>query len=105
MKEFENSQLIKQVEHLKLALEKIANGAHPYNEREAFSFVETAKAIADDALKSQVFIHSLPTADDNTYLQIINYGLQWGGKNPLGWKTGQDVVDYAKSKHQLLKEE
>lgn len=48
-------------------------------------------------------MHSLPTADDNTYMQIINYGLQWGGKNPLGWKTGQDVVDYAKSKHQLFK--
>ena len=48
-------------------------------------------------------MHSLPTVDDNTYMQIINYGLQWGGKNPLGWKTGQDVVDYAKSKHQLFK--
>ena len=48
-------------------------------------------------------MHSLPTADDNTYMQIINYGLQWGGKNPLGWKTGQDVVDYAKSKHLLFK--
>ena len=49
--EFENSQLTKQVEHLKSALEKIADGTHPYNEREAPSFVETAKAIADDALK------------------------------------------------------
>jgi hypothetical protein len=49
--EFENSQLTKQVEHLKSALEKIANGTQPYNEREAFSFVETAKAIAEDALK------------------------------------------------------
>lgn len=49
--EFENSQLQKQVEHLKLALDKIANGAQPYNESEAFSFVETAKAIADEALK------------------------------------------------------
>ena len=49
--EFENSQLKKQVENLKFALEKIANGTQPYNESEAFSFVETAKAISDDALK------------------------------------------------------
>lgn len=64
--------------------------------------------ISSDHAEKQVLdlfavMHSLPTADDNTYMQIINYGLQWGGKNPLGWKTGQDVVDYAKSKHKLFK--
>ena len=64
--------------------------------------------ISSDHAEKQVLdlfavMHSLPTADDNTYMQIINYGLQWGGKNPLGWKTGQDVVDYAKSKHNLFK--
>ena len=32
--EFENSQLTKQVEHLKSALEKIATGTQPYNEME-----------------------------------------------------------------------
>lgn len=49
--EFENSQLKKQVEHLKAALEKIATGTHPYNEMEAFSFVDTAKSIANEALE------------------------------------------------------
>ena len=48
-------------------------------------------------------MHSLQPADDNTYMQIIGYGLQWGDRNPLGWETGQDVVDYAKKKHQLFK--
>lgn len=64
--------------------------------------------ISSDHAEKQVLdlfavMHSLPKADDNTYMQIINYGLQWGGNNPLGWKTGQDVVDYAKSKHQLFR--
>jgi len=49
--EFENSQLRKQVDYLKSALEKISNGTQPYNEREAFSFVETSRAISDEALK------------------------------------------------------
>ena len=48
--EFENSQLKKQVEHLRSALENISNGTHPRNEREAFSFVKTLKAISVAAL-------------------------------------------------------
>ena len=49
--EFENSQLTKQVEHLKSALEKIATGTQPYNEMEAFSFVDTARSIANEAIE------------------------------------------------------
>jgi hypothetical protein len=49
--EFENSQLQKQVEHLKSALEKIATGTQPYNEMEAFSFVDTARSIANEAIE------------------------------------------------------
>ena len=49
--EFENSQLKKQVEHLKSALEKIASGTQPYNEMEAFSFVDTARSIANEAIE------------------------------------------------------
>lgn len=49
---FENSQLKKQVQHLKSTLEMIANAPKPYNEREAFSFVETAHNISVEALKT-----------------------------------------------------
>jgi hypothetical protein len=49
-----------------------------------------------------LFASMLTEADDSTYMQIINYGLQWGGCNPMKWKIGQDVVDYAKSKHRLF---
>jgi len=49
--EFENNQLTKQVEHLKSALEKIATGTQPYNENEAFSFVDTARSIANEAIE------------------------------------------------------
>jgi hypothetical protein len=32
------------------ALEQIATGTQPYNEMEAFSFVDTARSIANDAI-------------------------------------------------------
>ena len=38
------------LDRLESALEKIQNGTHPYNEREAFIFVDVAKQIACDAL-------------------------------------------------------
>ena len=44
-------QLKKQVENLKSALEKIATGTQPYNEMEAFSFVDTARSIANEAIE------------------------------------------------------
>ena len=55
--EFENSQLRKQAEHLKSVLEQISTAPQPYNEREAFSFVETAKEIASKALRSEDLIN------------------------------------------------
>lgn len=77
-----------------------------HNSDECIGFIDGVNKALDVVKNNLVqadVMHSLTTADDNTYMQIINYGLQWGGKNPLGWKTGQDVVDYAKSKHKLFK--
>lgn len=46
------SQLLSKIDRLESALEKIQNGTHPFNEREAFIFVDVAKQIASDALLS-----------------------------------------------------
>jgi len=46
------SQLLSKIDRLESALEKIKNGTHPFNEREAFIFVDVAKQIASDALLS-----------------------------------------------------
>jgi len=45
-----SEQVKEQNKQLAEALHKIENGTHPYNEREALSFVETSKAIANEAL-------------------------------------------------------
>jgi len=39
------------IKELAEALDQIATGTHPYNEREAFSFVDTARHIAQSALQ------------------------------------------------------
>ena len=43
-------QLEDKISKLESALDKIANGTQPYNEREAFIFVDVAKQIASEAL-------------------------------------------------------
>lgn len=43
-------QLEDKISKLESALDKIANGTQPYNEREAFIFVDIAKQIASEAL-------------------------------------------------------
>ena len=43
-------QLEDKISKLESALDKIANGTQPYNEREAFYFVNIAKLIAREAL-------------------------------------------------------
>jgi hypothetical protein len=63
----------------------------------------TTNSAKQKILDLLVVINSLQLADDNTYFDIINYGLQWNGHNPLGWKTLQEVIDFAKSKHKLYK--
>ena len=44
-------KLESKIKKLETALEEIATGAQPYNEREAFSFVDTARSIAIRALQ------------------------------------------------------
>lgn len=43
-------QLKDKISKLQCALDKIANGTQPYNEREAFIFVDVAKQIASEAI-------------------------------------------------------
>jgi hypothetical protein len=43
-------QLEDKISKLESALDKIANGTQPYNEREAFIFVDIARQIASDAI-------------------------------------------------------
>ena len=43
-------QLEDEISKLESALDKIATGTQPYNEREAFIFVDVAKQIASEAL-------------------------------------------------------
>ena len=53
--EFKNSQLTQQVEHFKTALEKIATRTQPCNEMEAFSFINTARTIANEAIEFDIW--------------------------------------------------
>lgn len=76
---------------------------HPQRDlaREALPQFEMALKILKGETKHVNSGDLIQLADDNTYMKIISCGLLWGGRNPEKWKTGQDVVDFAKEKYKV----